>query len=150
MGLKTELTIVGCHPDIEGELPEFVKNLGFISKSTVAGKEKINKLIGESHFLILPSKAECYGVVFCEANSFGVPCVSTNVGGIPTIIKPGINGNIFSLDANISEYCYYIYSLFSNYQNYVQLALSSYNEYQLRLNWDAAGKTVKSMLKEII
>jgi glycosyltransferase involved in cell wall biosynthesis len=150
LGLDTELTVVGCQPIVEGALPSFVKSLGFISKSTTAGKERIDRLIAESHFLILPSRAECYGVVFCEANSLGVPCISREVGGIPTIIKPNKNGVLFDLNADISEYCNYIAQLFTNYTDYKDLALSAFNEYQSRLNWTVAGQTVKKLLTDII
>jgi glycosyltransferase involved in cell wall biosynthesis len=150
LGLNTELTVVGCQPIVEGSLPSFVKPLGFISKSTNEGKERINQLLAESHFLILPSRAECYGVVFCEANSLGVPCISRKVGGIPTIIKPNVNGNLFDLNTEITEYCEYISRLFSNYSDYKNLALSSFNEYQSRLNWSVAGKTVQELLTTII
>ena len=150
LGLDTELTVVGCQPVVEGALPSFVKPLGFISKSTTAGKDRINQLIAESHFLILPSRAECYGVVFCEANSFGVPCISSNVGGIPTIIKPNVNGKLFDLTADTAEYCDYLYRLFTTYSDYKSLALSSFNEYQSRLNWGTAGQTVKRLLTDVI
>ncbi len=150
LGLDTELTVIGCEPNVEGQLPSFVKCLGYISKSTTAGKDKLDRAIAESHFLILPSSAECYGVVFCEANSFGVPCLARKVGGIPTIIRPNINGNLFDLNADISEYCDYIYQLFANYSDYQDLALSAFNEYESRLNWDVAGQQVKSLVEEIL
>lgn len=148
-GLETELTIAGCQPTIEKPVPNFVRSLGFISKSTEKGSKKINDLLAESHFLILPSRAEAFGIVFCEANSFGVPCLSTNVGGIPTVIKDGLNGKLFSKDANITEYCTYISNLFLNYSQYKNLALSSFNEYQSRLNWSVAGHSVKKLLMEL-
>ncbi|CAN1209216.1 Glycosyl transferase family 1 domain-containing protein [Tumidithrix helvetica PCC 7403] len=150
LGLNTELTVVGCEPIVEDSLPSFVKPLGFISKSTSAGKERINQLIAESHFLILPSRAECYGVVFCEANSFGVPCISRKVGGIPTIIKPNVNGNLFDLNAETSQYCDYIYRLFANYTDYKKLAFSAFNEYQSRLNWGVSGQKVKELLQTLV
>jgi glycosyltransferase involved in cell wall biosynthesis len=149
-GLKTELVVVGCQPVTEEPLPNFIKPLGFISKSTEAGKEKINKLFAESHFLILPAKAECAAVVFSEANSFGVPCISTNTGGIPTIIKENLNGKTFPVNAKISEYCQYISDLMENYHEYRNLALSSFQEYQSRLNWSVAGQTVKKLMMELI
>lgn len=150
IGIKTELTIIGCQPISNEPLPTFVKPLGFISKSTKEGENKINQLLAESHFLILPSQSECYGIVFCEANSFGVPCLATNVGGIPTIIKDNLNGKTFSPDAKISEYCSYIASLMANYSEYKRLALSSFNEYQCRLNWSVASQTVKNLFRELI
>lgn len=150
LGLSTELTVVGCQPVVDGSLPRYVKALGFISKSTKEGREQIDRLIAESHFLILPSTADCTPIVFCEVNSFGVPCISTNIGGIPTVIRDGLNGKLFSKDADIADYCKYISDIFSNYSQYHSLALSSFNEYQTRLNWSVAGKTVKRLLSELI
>jgi len=148
-GLKTELTVAGCQPEFEGTMPDFVKPLGFISKSSSEGKAKINKLFAEAHFLILPSLAECYGIVFCEANSFGVPCLATHVGGIPTAIKDNINGKTFAKDAAVSDYCDYITNMFSDYKQYRSLSISSFHEYQQRLNWEVAGQTVRNLLKEL-
>ena len=148
-GLKTELTVVGCQPQIDEPIPQFVKPKGFIKKSTLEGKKRLNKLILESHFLILPSLADCTPIAFPEANSFGVPSISRNVGGISTIIKDNINGKLFELDSDIDEYCIYIQELFLDYEKYKQLAFSSFNEYKTRLNWSVAGKTMKNLLKNI-
>ncbi len=149
-GLKTELTIAGGQPPINEPLPDFVKSLGYINKSTQEGLNKINNLLADSHFLILPSQAECYGHVLCEANSFGVPCISTDVGGIPTVIKDDVNGKLFSKEASIAEYCTYISNLFSDPARYRTLALSSFNEYQTRLNWSVAVRTAKKLLMDLI
>jgi glycosyltransferase involved in cell wall biosynthesis len=70
-GLHTELTVVGCQPVLDEPIPDFVTPLGFISKSTPAGKERLSQLIAESHFLILPSIADCTPIILCEANSLG-------------------------------------------------------------------------------
>lgn len=148
-GLPTELTIVGCPPPIDAPIPDFVKLLGFISKSTPAGQERIGQLLMESHFLILPTLADCTPIVFCEANSLGLPCLSTNVGGVPTMIRNGVNGQLFAPDSHISEYCDYITNLFGNYADYQNLARSAFSEYQFRLNWRVAGQQVKNLLETI-
>jgi glycosyltransferase involved in cell wall biosynthesis len=149
-GLPTELTVVGCSPAIEDSAASFVKIVGMVSKSTAAGRSLINQLISESHFLILPSQAECYGIVFCEANSFGVPCIATNVGGIPTIIRDDLNGKTFDREADVTAYCEYIINIFANYSEYKKLALSSFNEYQFRLNWSVAGRTARDLLETLM
>jgi len=145
-GLNTELTIIGSQPIVDSNLPEFVNSLGFISKGTQEGQDKISKLLMESHFLILPTIADCTPIVFCEANSLGVPCLSNQVGGIPTIINNGVNGQLFPLHDNIPQYCDYITNIFSNYETYKDLAISSYYEYESRLNWTVVGKSVKDLL----
>jgi glycosyltransferase involved in cell wall biosynthesis len=149
-GLKTELTVVGCRPIIDGAIPNFVKPLGFISKATQEGQDQISQLLMDSHFLILPTIADCTPIVFAEANSLGLPCLSTTVGGVPTIIRNGFNGQLFSPEGNISDYCDYITNLFANYKDYKNLALSAFHEYESRLNWSVAGREVKNLLESIL
>lgn len=148
-GLNTQLTVVGCQPIVNNPLPNFVNSLGFISKATEEGRRQIDQLLTEAHFLILPSRADCTPVVFGEANSFGLPCLSTDIGGIPTLIRDEQNGKLFSKDASIAEYCQYIFNLFSNYSRYQELAQSSFHEYQSRLNWSVAAQSVKQLLLEV-
>jgi len=149
-GLKTELAVVGCSPVSSEPLPNFVKPFGFIDKSSPEGITKLNSLLVGSHFLFVPSIAEAYGVVYCEANSFGVPAIATNTGGIPTVIKDGINGMKFGLNAKPSEYAAYILDCFNNFNTYKELARSSFNEYESRLNWKVSGAKIKSLLKELL
>jgi glycosyltransferase involved in cell wall biosynthesis len=150
IGIATELTIVGCQPQLKETLPDFIKVMGRISKATTAGKQLIDKLIGESHFLILPTRADCSPMVYSEANSFGVPCLATHVGGASSIISSGKNGQIFAQDASISEYCHFITDIFTNYAKYELLAVNSYHEYQSRLNWNTSAATVRDLLKNLI
>ncbi len=149
-GLSTELTIVGCHPTFDETIPNYVHSLGYISNATKEGLKHLYKLFAESHFFIMPSRAESFGHVFCEASSFGVPSLATNVGGIPTAVKDGLNGRTFAIDVGVDEYCTYISNLFSNYSQYKSLALSSFYEYESRLNWSVAGRTVKQLLAELM
>ncbi|WP_404789621.1 glycosyltransferase family 4 protein [Altericista sp. CCNU0014] len=149
-GLKVELTVIGCTPLIPEPTPDFVKPLGFISKGTDEGRNRLRNIIMESHFLILPTLAECFGVVFCEANSLGVPCIARSIGGVPTAIRNGFNGQLFDRDADISEYCDYIVNVFGNYSEYRELAFSSWSEYHNRLSWDIAGKTVYQLLEGLL
>lgn len=148
IGLKTELHLMGVDCSIGSDYP-FVINHGFISKTTVEGKKRIEQIFRESHFFFMPSRAEAYGIVFCEAAAFGVPSIGTNTGGIPTIIKENINGMIFELDSEAKEYASFIYNTFSDNQRYVDLAKSSYNEYVKRLNWDVASDTLINYMKEL-
>jgi glycosyltransferase involved in cell wall biosynthesis len=148
-GHEVELTIVGYTPTFSTQM-SFVNCLGFVSKQTPEGKAKINKLLSESHFLIIPSRADACPMVFAEANAYGLPCITTHVGGIATAVKPNINGMTFGLDAPIAQYCQYIVNTLQNKNIYNELALSSYNEYETRLNWKRASIEIKRLLTEVI
>jgi glycosyltransferase involved in cell wall biosynthesis len=149
-GLQTELTIAGCWPILGRPLPRCVRAVGYIDKTTREGLQEINALLAETHLLILPTKAESFGHVFPEANSFGVPCVTTAVGGVPTAVRDGVNGKTISVNAPISEYCTYICGLMSHYDQYRELALASFHEFESRLNWSVAGAEMKRVLTEIV
>ncbi|MDJ1178840.1 glycosyltransferase family 4 protein [Roseofilum sp. BLCC_M91] len=149
-GFPTELSIVGCQPMSKDPLPSFVKVYGFIDRSQRSGEQKIQELLGATHFFILPTQAETFGIVLSEANAFGVPCLTTNIGGIPTIIKDGLNGQKFSHQAEISDYCKYITSVMNNYDQYKQLALSAFEQYQSRLSWSVGCQQAKKLLQKLI
>lgn len=145
-GIRAELHIVGCDPP--GELPDYARVHGFVSKTSRSGRHLLDDLFSQSHFLILPSRADCTPVVFPEAASFGLPCLATQVGGIPTVIKDGNNGQTFGVDEKAEAYCDYIERYWSSKQEYAQLAVSSFREYTERLNWGTAGLTVAALLRE--
>lgn len=146
-GLRAELHVVGCHPPPGA--PPYVKEHGFLSKRTAEGRAALNRLFSECHFLILPTIADCVPVVLAEACSFGLPCLTTKVGGIPTTIVDGRNGWTFHLEASPEEYCEYIENLMRSREDYRRLSLSCWQEYSERLNWDSAGVAVLNFMQEL-
>lgn len=148
-GHPVELTIVGYEPPGLNPVPNYVKSLGYISKRTPEGKKRIDDILSSSHFLFVPSRAEAYGIVFCEANAFGVPALTTHVGGIGTIIKDNLNGMTFGLDDSVKTYCDYIVNVFHDRKRYENMALAAYNEYVTRLNWKVSADRVKRLLEDV-
>lgn len=150
-GIKTELHIIGLNdlaPKIEA-MP-YVYNHGFFDKSNKIDFSKFEQIIKKSHFLLLPSQAEAYGLVFCEAAAYGVPSIATKTGGITTIIRDNVNGRTFDLNSPTEKYAEYIANIFSNKDEYKKLAFSSYQEYKNRLNWNVSGNLISDYLKELL
>lgn len=146
-GIKVIVDVVGCEPS--SELPDFVRRHGFVSKSNASGKEFIQELLFNAHFLFVPSLAECYGLVFAEASAYGVPSLTRATGGIPTAVKNGVNGYAFPFDVKPQTYADYIAQEFSNVDNYIALALSARQEFEKRLNWDSAINCFEALVSEI-
>jgi len=149
-GQKVELNFVGCLPPNDVDIPAYVKCHGFVSKAQPEGYKLLQTLLRKSHFLFLPSRAEAYGIAFCEASAYGLPSLTSFVGGIPTVVKDNINGMKFALDSPVANYCDYIINLMQNYNEYEKLALSSFNEFQTRLNWNVNVLKVKKLLEDIL
>ncbi|MGA2205513.1 MAG: glycosyltransferase family 4 protein [Terracidiphilus sp.] len=152
-GMPTTLTIAGCTPPSGMALPECVKIIGFVDKRTPAGMDRVKDLFVNSHFLILPSRAECYGIVFAEANAFGVPILASNVGGIPTVINEGKNGFMVPIQdqrAEVEEYCELVLRAMSTPDIYRRLGNSALEEYKTRLNWTVATASAMQAIGERI
>ena len=60
----------------------------------VVGDEKA-RLLSNADAFILPSYTEGQPVSIIEAMSYGLPILSTNVGGIPEMIEANVNGFLF-------------------------------------------------------
>jgi len=148
-GIKSILHVVGSEKLPYNILPEYVINHGFISKSNAQGIKKLNDLFASSHFFVLPTKADCSPLVLCEAGSYGLPSLTTAVGGIPTIIRNDINGFASLTDKYIENSLEKINFYFGNKSAYNDLAKSSFNEFESRLNWRVAGQTMHKFLKEL-
>lgn len=66
-----------------------------IYEGWVSGDKKV-MLLNSSDAYILPSYHEGLPISILEAESYGLPIISTNVGGIPEIVKDGVNGYIIT------------------------------------------------------
>jgi glycosyltransferase involved in cell wall biosynthesis len=150
MGIPTELHCVGITPPPEATASPFVRSHGFIKKFTTAGREKLDRIMSESHFLIMPSRAEAYGLAPCEANAWGVPGLCTATGGLTEVIRPGVNGALFPVDEKGSAYAGEIASLVRDPLRYRTLCRTSRQEYETRLNWDSAGRAMRAVLDEVV
>ena len=65
-GIHYHADIVGCTPKIPSDLKTDVEVHGFLSKANPVQKRILDALYQHAHFFILPTHAECVGVVFCE------------------------------------------------------------------------------------
>jgi glycosyltransferase involved in cell wall biosynthesis len=148
-GLPTRLDVVGSWPG-RVKPPPFVNLLGLVDKSLPEGYETLRSLLTRSHFLVLPARADCTPIVVSEAAAHALPTLATNVGGIPTVVRDGVNGKLFEPDADAAEYAAYVLDVLSSTSRYRELALSSLDEYRRRLNWRAAGASVRRLIEEAL
>jgi glycosyltransferase involved in cell wall biosynthesis len=149
-GLRTELDLVGCTPPPGATLPEYVHVHGFLRKSSQADLERLRHLYGAAHFFILPTRAEAFGVAFCEASAYGVPSVAPDVGGVASAVRSGHNGVLFTEGAGPEEYASVILETVADPARYRALARASFAEYQTRLNWTSIGRRLNTLLERVV
>jgi glycosyltransferase involved in cell wall biosynthesis len=57
-------------------------------------------LIGQSHFLLLPTFSDSFGYSAIEAMARYTPVIATNQGALPEFVEDKVNGILLSLDTN--------------------------------------------------
>lgn len=149
MGIQAELIVCGCVPP-EAFSHERMKVIPFLNKNDEKQYKELEQLYISSDFLLLPTRNECYGIVFCEANAFGLPVITTSTGGVPEVVRDGENGFVLPLSARGAEYAEVIARIYRDDQRYAELVRSSRAAFDDRLNWDSWGITVKKILTEML
>src|SRR5699024_9995781 len=100
--IPAKLLLVGDGPEIE-DIKQLIQQLQIENHVLLLGKQQnVEEVYSISDLMFLLSEKESFGLVALEAMACGVPCIGTNVGGIPEVIDDGINGFICEL-GNIDQ-----------------------------------------------
>jgi glycosyltransferase involved in cell wall biosynthesis len=149
LGLDAELTVCGCVPPADC-LQDGVSVIPRLDKRCERDRERLSELFSAADFLLLPTRAECFGIVFCEASAYGVPSITTDTGGVSGAVSQGANGYMLPLDATGADYARLIYNLYRDDGAYAALVRGSREMYDERLNWDAWGSSVREFMMEVL
>jgi len=148
-GIEASLSVVGVS-NVYKARHSNIRFFGYLKKSNRGHMQTLTDLYANSHFLILPTKADCTPNVICEASSFGLPSIASDVGGISSLIKNGINGQVFSLTATPDQYALYISELICKKHRYAEFARSTYDFFSTNLSTEVIRKRLRMILEECI
>jgi glycosyltransferase involved in cell wall biosynthesis len=148
-GIPAEITFLGTDPGKHMDsIPDFVTCAGFLSLSKPDELAKMKQLYRNAHFLLQPCRAECFGHIFPEANSFALPAVASNTGGIPTAVHDGINGYCVDVE-DADAYAGRIAELFQSPETYRDLSLKAFDDYHARLSWEQSARTLCRLIGDL-
>jgi glycosyltransferase involved in cell wall biosynthesis len=140
-----QLDVVG--PRHVGDVPDWVHVHGYLDKRHAQDMARLRALYaGARHFLV-PTAAEAYGVAFVEAHTLGTPSVSTDVGGVATIIRHDVTGCVLPVQAGAGDYAAWIAERLDDDDAYVAMALAAYDDAMARLNWPVATGAVADLVR---
>jgi len=149
LGVSSRLTIVGCVPPSSFRHPH-INVIPFLNKNDRVERGRLAEVYTNSDFFLLPTRCDCSPIVTCEACAFGLPVIATQTGGVPEIVRDGVNGYLLPLKARGADYAKVISGIYRDPARHEQMRKSARLEFETRLNWDAWGKTVADLLKQTV
>ena len=127
-----------------------MKVIPFLNKNDESQRKELEKLYLTSDFLLFPTRNECYGIVVCEANAFGLPAIAADTGGVAGVVTNGENGFLLPHSARGEQYASVVARLYQDEQSYNELVRSSRADFDARLNWDVWGITMRNLITEML
>jgi N-acetyl-alpha-D-glucosaminyl L-malate synthase BshA len=93
--IPAKLVLIGDGPDRGAA--EYIVRKKKISKDVhfLGKQDHVQDKLGLADLFLLPSDEESFGLAALEAMACEVPVVATNVGGLPEVIKHGVDGYLF-------------------------------------------------------
>ena len=98
---NTKLLLVGKKTSLSfyNKIYALIEKFNLQEKVVFAGnRNDIPYILKASDLFVFPSRSEGAGAALIEAMAAGIPCIATNTGGIPEIIKNERNGLLFERD----------------------------------------------------
>ncbi len=147
-GIAAELVVCGCTPPPECDDPDLVRE-GFLNKNVAADVDKLVHHLRTAHFLIVPTRFEAYGLVFCEAAAYGLPVLATRTGGIPTIVVDGETGFLFDMKEDGVAYADRIMRVIARAEQWTAMRTKARERYEDLLNWEAFIRQLFAYVDEL-
>lgn len=142
-GYNVKLLVCGCVPPVNSSVMEVIP---FLNKNKQDDNLKLQKLLTQSHFLFLPTRADCTPIVFCEAAAYGLPIITTDTGGVTSIVENAVNGYALPFEASVDEYVKTIQNLLNAPEKIRSISKSARLKYETELNWDVFGEKFEQLI----
>ena len=105
---------------------------------------RLDRLYRDCDVLLLPTRGECAGIVFCEAAAYGMPVVATRTGGVQELVVDGETGYLLPVDAEPGEFARTICERVM--PTYRSISRSARRRYEMHLNWDVVARKIAEEL----
>ncbi len=141
------LHVVGAQPSVQPSDAHLVRTHGMLRRNLPEEAARLQELLLRSHFLVVPTLAECFGLVFAEAQAFGLPPVSRAVDAVPSIVLSGRTGILEAKQDGPEPYVRRMLNLLEDRNAYLRMAFAGREHFKTRLNWTAFGRGVRDIIE---
>lgn len=138
--------IIAGAGELRSELEQLAESLGIVSRVRFLGYvpyEKLPYYLSAADIFVRPSRVEGLGSAFLDAMSCGLPVVATRAGGIPDIVKEGVNG-VFCETNDPQDIARKVSALWENKQSHETLSTQA-REFAVGFDWSSIAQRMETI-----
>jgi N-acetyl-alpha-D-glucosaminyl L-malate synthase BshA len=124
--IPSKLLLVGDGPD-RSECERLCRQLGLCDDVKFLGKQDgLVEILNAADIFLIPSQSESFGLAALEAMACGLPVVSSNIGGLPELVRHNETGFIAGI-GDIDRMAKYVTDLLTNQKKYELFSANARN-----------------------
>lgn len=141
-----ELTIIGLDKPTDYKNDNAVSFVGRLNKDDPDQLEQMIAYYQQSDIFLLPTKAECSAIVFCEAAMYGLPVFTHDTGGTMSYVEDGKTGRGLKIGATADDFANAILEML-NSNKYTEWSRNARKKYETELNWHVWLKKCEGIIE---
>lgn len=145
---KFSLTIIGVDKPVGKEYEPYIHIIGRLNKDIPDEYQRMIDYYQNSDIFLLPTKAECAGIVFSEAAAYGMPSITHKTGGVESYVEDGVTGRCLPLGSTGQDFANAIMEIVEN-GRLEELSKAARKKYEKELNWNSWLVSFDCILEEL-
>ncbi len=113
-------------------------------------RTRLEETLRDSHWMLLPSLGEAFGIAAAEAAHFGRPTIVTNTGGLPWVVQHDRTGHVMPARATPEDFAQAIHATSSDPHRYQRISQAAHERAQSTLSWNVFGQRLRALFDELI
>lgn len=136
----------------DGPLKDLLEKLRFkipIKYSPYFPYNKIEEVYNRTKILLISSRFEGVPTILLESLSCQTPVISTNAGGIPEVIKNGVNGYLYNVE-NLEKAVENICNLYNDHDRLMYMGKNGRELIHNKFSWKKITKSILKIYEELL
>ncbi|MDT4292032.1 glycosyltransferase family 4 protein [Methylomonas sp. MO1] len=148
-----QLSVAGrlnMEPCYVAQIKTLIRDAGLNQSASLLGPvqgEALADLYRQHHLLVMPSAYESYGIVYVEAQQFGLPAIGTRSGAAWEIIREGENGYLIEPESH-GALANLLHTLHQNRHLLAQLGANALHAYAAQPKWETSCADIRAFLSD--
>ncbi len=148
----TALGSLTMDPSYVGTIRRQIGRSGISDNVALLGarpNQEVASRLAQSHLLAVPSLYEAFGIVYVEAQGFGVPSIGSIAGAAGETIDHGRNGFLVN-PSNASALAVHLQELSHDRERLVQMSLEAYRDFGTHPTWAETTDRIRELLGTMV